>query len=160
MHAVGQAEFAEEIQRRMVWMSQRDVSVLSGVHESTIQQLLQKKAAAPRTGRKTAIALADAVGWPIDDALETLGLDPLTDHERQRLESTDVLLDRLHRLLPELTKLQLRRLVDLVASMVLREPVTGAEPAKRGVRRTHRGLRMTPDPDELIMPPEQRDGNS
>lgn len=111
-------EFGAQVrQRRGVRrMSRRDLAQRSGVSYGALDKL--ESPSPPRPRRSTAIDLATAVHWDVDEALALLDYEPLSDDERAALAGINSPREQLDRLLDELPPSQVYGLLVLVRSMV------------------------------------------
>lgn len=120
-------EFGAEVRRRRElhdW-SRPDLSRQSGVSQQALLNI-ENGYGGPRSGdyptskRRTVIAIARALDWPVDDALHLAGHDPLADEERARLEAPPDALRwrRLGELWARMTASQQKALVATATAMV------------------------------------------
>lgn len=152
-------EFGAQVRQRRDArrLSRRDLAQRSGVSYGALDKLESPNP--PRPRRSTAIDLARAIDWDVDEALALLDYKPLTDAERGGLSSVNTPREQLDRLIDELPLTQVAGLLALVRSIVHRQslpadpdmgeevviqPVTPgsgdtpehiAEPHRRGPRR-------------------------
>lgn len=111
-------EFGAQVrQRREVRrLSRRDLAQRSGVSYGALDKLESQNPPKPR--RVTAIDLAIALDWDVDDALAVLDYEPLSDDERAGLGNFNDLRTQLDRMWDELPLSQQAAIVALVRSIL------------------------------------------
>lgn len=119
LRVMGAADFRAEVKRRRKAqrLARTALALRSGISAAAIEKIeMREPPVEPE--RETVIDLARALSWDVDEALGTVGYEPITEDERAQLGRINSPREQLDRLLDELPAAVVTGLLALVRSIL------------------------------------------